>query len=108
VATAILPAAAEGCQSTTKHSATNTVHHCIPAAETNLAVAINKAQLGHGGLRQLHVLEALRPEAALEGNVVDAVGHLGVLELAAGLVHVLQGSQGTEDELRGVMKEGMW
>lgn len=48
---------------------------------SHLAVAICEAQLVHGGLRQSHVLEALRPETALERDVVDAESNLGVLEL---------------------------
>lgn len=65
------------------------VQHMVSA---HLAVSVLEAQLVQGCRGQGHVLEGLGPEAALEGNVVDAEGHLGVLELAAGLVHILLGA----------------
>lgn len=55
----------------------------------HLGVAVLEAQLGECAWWQSHVLEGLGPEAALEGDVVDAEGHLAVLELTAGLVHIL-------------------
>jgi len=70
----------------------------------HLAVAILEAQLLHGAWWQGHVLEGLGPEAALEGNVVDAEGNLGVLELAAGLVHIL-GVSRTAGATVGVQEE---
>ena len=42
-----------------------------------------------GALREVEVTEGLRPEPALEGDVVDGVGHLGVDKPASRLHHVL-------------------